>query len=120
MRTTKQRACIKDVFSHSKFALSAEELLQACQKKLPNIGIATIHREIKRLREENSLEEVKIPGDPIRFCYAGKHHHHHFKCKVCDTVFDIPCTGEDIKLPKGFKKSEHQINLFGTCSTCGI
>ncbi len=118
MRTTKQRDCIHKVLESSQFALSTEELLTECQKELPNLGIATIHREIKRLRDEHKLEEVQIHGDPIRFCLADKHHHHHFKCNDCQKVYDIACSGVDVNLPKGFKKAEHEVNIFGTCKSC--
>jgi Fur family ferric uptake transcriptional regulator len=118
MRATKQRDCIHEILSHSQFALSAEELLDLCQKQMPNLGIATIHRELKRLRDDNKLEEVQIPHDPIRFCLTEKHHHHHFKCNDCNKVYDIACSGVDVSLPKGFKKAEHEVNIFGTCKAC--
>lgn len=119
MRSTTQRETIFEVLSHSSQALSAEELLAECQKTVPNMGIATIHRELKRLREEHQLEEVKIPNDVLRFCLSNKHHHHHFKCTDCNKVYDIDCGSVDLKLPKGFKKAEHEVNIFGTCKECG-
>lgn len=118
MRNTVQREKIFDVLSKTSQALSPEELLSECQKEISNMGIATIHREIKRLRDEEKLEEVKIPNDVIRFCLAKKHHHHHFKCEDCGKVFDIECNGLDVPLPKGFKRKSHEINIFGSCDKC--
>lgn len=118
MRSTKQKDCIHDVFRQTSLALSADELLLECQKTIPNMGIATIHRELKRLREQHQLEEVKIPNDALRFCLANKHHHHHFKCTDCNKVYDIDCGNVDLKLPKGFKKAEHEVNIFGVCDKC--
>ena len=118
MKSTKQREAIFEILTSSNQALSAEELFNACQKQVPNLGIATIHREIKRLRDDNKLEEVKLPGDILRFCLTEKHHHHHFKCNNCNKVYDITCEGVDVKLPKGFKKAEHEVNIFGTCKNC--
>lgn len=118
MKSTKQRETIYEVLSTSQQALSPEELLSACHESMANMGIATIHRELKRLRDENLLEEVKLPGDILRFCLKNKHHHHHFKCNSCNKVYDIDCGGVDVKLPKGFKKAEHEVNIFGTCGSC--
>jgi len=118
MRATKQKDCIHEILEQTKLALSAEELLAECQKFVPNMGIATIHRELKRLRDVRQLEEVKIPNDVLRFCLTDKHHHHHFKCNSCNKVYDIDCGGVDVKLPKGFKKAEHEVNIFGVCKEC--
>jgi Fur family ferric uptake transcriptional regulator len=119
MRSTKQKDCIHEVLAQTSLALSADELLLECQKTVPNMGIATIHREVKRLRDEQQLEVVIIPNDVLRFCLANKHHHHHFKCNDCNKVYDIDCGSVALKLPKGFKKSEHEVNIFGTCKECG-
>lgn len=117
-RSTVQRETIMEVLSHSHYALSPEELLTECQKHLPAMGIATIHRELKRLRDEHTLEEVQVPHDVLRFCITKKHHHHHFKCTSCEKVYDIDCHGLDVKLPSGFKKTAHELNIFGICSNC--
>lgn len=118
MKNTKQRECIHDVLRVSQQALSPEELFLECQKKLPSIGIATIHRELKRLREENELEEVVLANDVLRFCLKEKHHHHHFKCSSCNRVYDIGCGGVSANLPDGFKNAEHDVNFYGLCKNC--
>jgi Fur family transcriptional regulator, ferric uptake regulator len=118
MRATKQRECIYNVLKQTSLALTIDDILVECQKTFPSIGIATINREINRLRNENKLEQVKITSDNLRFCLANKHHHHHFKCTKCNKVYDIDCGDFNIKLPHGFIKEDHEINIFGTCINC--
>ncbi len=118
MKNTKQRETIYKALEETDQALSPEQLLELCQESVSNIGIATIHRELKRLRDEDKLEEVRVHGDVLRFCLKDKHHHHHFKCNSCNNVYDIPCGSIEVKLPKGFKKAEHEVNVFGVCGNC--
>ena len=118
MKTTKQREIISEVLSHADQALSADQLLAKCRSKLPNMGIATVHRALKRLRDDNQVEEIKLTNDVLRFCTKAKHHHHHFKCNSCNKVYDIDCKGVNVKLPKGFIKAEYELNVFGICGNC--
>ncbi|MBN2448575.1 MAG: transcriptional repressor [Phycisphaerae bacterium] len=119
-RDTSQRRAILGAFEKAARPLSPQEVLQSAQCHVPAIGMATVYRNIKRLIEEAVLEAVQLPGEPPRYELAGKHHHHHFHCRVCGRLYEVDgCLAAFRKLtPKGFKLEGHDLLLFGQCARC--
>lgn len=119
-RKTQQRAAIRSAFENADRPLSPAEVLEVAQAAVPGIGIATIYRNVKALVEEAWLAEVPLPGSPSRYEVAGKHHHHHFRCRLCDRVYDVDACPPDLRAltPRGFRLEGHDITLFGRCAAC--
>lgn len=119
-RKTRQRSTILDVFEHSSGPLSPQEVLDKAQEHIPELGIATVYRNIKSFVESGALQAVPIPGQPDRYEAAGKKHHHHFFCRVCHRAFEMTgCPGSlDALAPDGFQTEGHEIYLYGRCKDC--
>ena len=119
MRKTIQKETIRGVFETADHPLTAQEACEAAQEQLATIGIATVYRAIKSLSDVGFLHPVEIGGGPVRYERASLHHHHHFVCKSCETVFDIPghCgTLDDV--PEGFVAHHHEVTVYGLCADC--
>lgn len=119
-RSSLQLRTIQHVFETSKHPLLAEEALGAAQKKLPSLGIATVYRAIRSLRNSGFLKVVELPGESTRYEMARKEHHHHFHCRKCKRVFEVescPSSLKNFKLP-GFAIEGHEITFYGSCSNC--
>lgn len=119
-RKTRQKAAIREVFSSVGRPLGPFEVLEFAQPKIKGIGIATIYRNIKALLEEGWLTTVELPGEPSRYEVAGKEHHHHFSCRICNRIFEVPGCPIPVKpqLPAGFVSESHEIVLYGFCNQC--
>ncbi len=119
-RKTKQRDAIIDVIKSEGRPLSHHEIYHKAVKIVPNLGIATVYRAVKDFMISGLLDQVTLPGDVTRFELAGKHHHHHFWCRLCDRLFEVEgCTGKiGISPPRGFRAEHHEIFFKGLCSTC--
>lgn len=120
-RDTRQRQAIWEALEQEQRPLAPAEVLQLAKRTLPRLGIATVYRTLKALVEEGRLVVVDLPGEPQRYELAGLGHHHHFHCRECDRVFDVPGCGmheQPAKLPMGFKVEEHEVWLTGLCDTC--
>lgn len=119
-RNTNQRKAIRDVFTEANRPLSTHEVLAAAQQHIRGLGIATVYRTIKLLLDSGWLTTVKLPGEPPRYEIAGKPHHHHFYCRHCARVFEVP--GSDALLnavvPAGFRLEGHDLVLRGRCADC--
>jgi len=100
--------------------MSPEEVLEAAQKRVSGLGIATVYRTLKALVEEGWLVAVDLPGQPSRYELAGKEHHHHFHCRICGRVFELDgCVGRLGELvPPGFQMTGHDLLLYGYCQPC--
>ena len=118
-RRTKQQQAIQRAITASKRPLSPGEVLARARRSSPTLSLATVYRGLKRLEDEGAIARVEIPGQPTRFesQRAASQHHHHFVCRVCDRVYDIPgcAPGVDGLAPKGFRVESHEIVLFGVC-----
>lgn len=119
-RQTKQRQVIDSILKHTDRPLLPKELLNQAQVSLPQLGIATVFRTLKKMVDEGSATVVSLPGDSPRYERSDLEHHHHFKCSDCSNVFDIQgCPGHlEQLLPAGFQLTDHEITLLGRCADC--
>ena len=58
------------------------------KKKLPQISLATVYRNLDSMAKKGMIKEIHIKPD--RFNYDGvESKHHHFQCTGCGMVFNI-------------------------------
>lgn len=122
VRKTNQREGVIHVIKESAGPLTPQEILDRTQKNGANIGIATIYRTLKLMVEAKQIVIVTLPDGQTRYELAHLNHHHHFKCRLCQQIFDLEqCPiqiGKNIELPEGFTLEGHEITLFGLCKHC--
>jgi Fur family ferric uptake transcriptional regulator len=120
-RDTRQKRAIRDVFERTARPLSTDEVLEAAQKTIAGLGIATVYRSIRALVEEGFVEVVDVPGRSPLYERAGKGHHHHFICTECDRAYELEGCTTQIKgaLPRGFTATGHDVTIYGVCQACG-
>lgn len=120
-RNTKQLEvvweAIKDDTSHP----TADQIYAKVRKKLPNVSLGTIYRNLQKLVADAKLQVLML-GRLQRFDPLVKRHQH-FICKKCGQVFDVLVDEESeiqpAKLPHaGFKVSSHQVAFYGACKRC--
>jgi Fur family ferric uptake transcriptional regulator len=119
-RNTRQRAAIERVFSEAARPLHPQEVLSAARRFVPQMGIATVYRALKSLYDEGRVVTVELPGEPARYESAALEHHHHFQCRRCQKVFELAGCSIDFsgQTPPGFRVEDHEVVLYGRCSTC--
>lgn len=119
-RHTRQRHSIRAALEVAGRPLLPVEIQLAAQHEVPALGLATVYRNLKQLVEAGEIQQVELPGEPPRYELAGHKHHHHFRCRHCDRVFDVhACPGNMQKLaPRGFVVDDHELTLYGACSDC--
>jgi Fur family ferric uptake transcriptional regulator len=119
-RNTKQRDAIREVFERTARPLGPTEVLEEGRAHVAGLGIATVYRTINSLVESGWLVPVELPGEAPRYERSGAAHHHHFRCRACDRVFEIQgCPGDLTELtPTGFVLEAHEVVLYGVCASC--
>ena len=89
---------------------------------IPGLGIATVYRTVKALREEGAVLTVELPGEEPRYESVGRGHHHHFRCVACERTFDLAVCPVGIPsgttLPGGYTVEDHSLTLYGRCAGC--
>lgn len=121
-RSTRQRKAIEDVLVHAARPMTPEELLVLAQAKVPQLGIATVYRAIKDLRDTGQVVPVEVSGHPTCYESADRGHHHHFHCRACQRVFEVDGCVHGVQgiAPTGFRVEDHEIVLRGLCAECAV
>ncbi len=121
-RQTSQRLAIEAAFRSASRPLAPQEILQTARGHVPSLNLATVYRTLKRMLADGVIQPVDLPGEPARYelqAAAGQHHHH-FRCRRCDSVFDLQGCVAGLRrlLPEGFRMTGHDIVLYGSCAAC--
>ena len=117
MRYSKQRETIHHIIANTKSHPTADWIYQESKKKIPNISLGTVYRNLKSL--EKSGQIIAIPtGNAVR--YDGNiEKHNHLKCTECNELVDVIIFQEDISksmLKKyNFKVEEIDVIILGKC-----
>jgi len=122
-RNTKQRDAILATIREAEGPLTVPEIHDRAQADAENLGRATVYRTIRILLDQGDIASVVLPDGQTRYEASDLGHHHHFRCRACDQVFDLDICPLSIpqgtRLPGGFRVEDHEITLYGLCPACG-
>lgn len=124
MRKTKQRETILDAFLSSSRHITAAELHENILRQHPEIGFATVQRNLNLFCESGIAEEIKIGRQKTRYEQKiGHEHHDHLICLKCGSFIEV----KDQKIEKlqdrlaeanNFRPLRHKLEIYGLCSKC--
>lgn len=120
IRITSQQKIILDYLKGVKTHPYAEIVYEEVKKKLPQISLGTVYRNLNVLKEKGEIQEIK---SKIARYDADISCHAHFICENCGVIFDVfekIADEENIKNKK-IKFGEiknFQLYLFGICNNC--
>lgn len=119
-RRTKQGEAISRVLENCRAPLSAVEILARAKVLAPEMGVATVYRHLNRWLQEGKLTPVEFAGETCRYETTGRAHHHHFLCRECGEVFELPGCVDGLHsiVPAGFVPRQHEITIYGACPHC--
>lgn len=121
-KRTRQREEILGAILRSEGPLSVPEVHERASRELPRLGIATVYRALGALRESGDIVTVSLPGEEPRYEPVGRGHHHHFRCRTCEQIFDLEVCPvgipEGTTLPGGYRVEDHHLTFYGRCAGC--
>lgn len=124
LRHTTQRQRILETFLKGERHITAEGLYKSVQKTYPNIGFATVYRNLKLMSESGIAEEIKIGNQKSKYEYVDvEKHHDHLICTKCGRfyeVFDERIESLQVKLAErnNFLPVRHRLEIYGLCRHC--
>jgi Fur family ferric uptake transcriptional regulator len=124
LRHSEQRMQILEVFLQTEKHLTAEELHRLTQRKNPSIGMATVYRTLKLLRDSGLCRELRLDDGTTRYEHLYNHDHHdHMVCTGCGALVEVVDTRIEKlqdKLAKahGFHIKSHKLEIYGICRKC--
>jgi Fe2+ or Zn2+ uptake regulation protein len=122
-RNTRQRTVILDILRQTRSHPSAEAIYREARKKLPNISLGTVYRNLGFLRDQGMVKEIRAAISAGSRFEAAIPPHAHFHCCHCDLVVDIPLP--ETLYDFGWERSEHissinelELHVIGACANC--
>ena len=121
-RSTRQRTIVLEIVGRAKTHPTAEEVFTIARKKLPEISLATVYRNLHLLAEEGKIREVQFAGGTLR--YDGMTmEHEHFCCRSCGMVQDLPASIPDHTIAAlqerlGVTLERYSLDYYGLCKKC--
>lgn len=124
MKYSKQRDLIYQTVCQYPIHPTADDVYQLVKKEMPQIGIATVYRNLGTLSQLHVLRRYRSEDGVDRFD-ANMHEHPHFHCTECHKMFDYPSDNyEEIKASIMGKSSFHEksieITVKGICDRCFV
>ena len=124
LRNTRQREVILDAFLSADKHITVEELFNMIKKKNPEIGYATVHRNLGLFGECGLADEIKIGKQKTRYEQKiGQEHHDHLVCLKCGRFIEV----RDERIEKlqdklaeanDFLPQKHKLEIYGLCKKC--
>jgi len=118
----------RDLIAHAIFTapdhLTAAAVHQRLSGQGKRIGIATVYRTLKLLKECGLAFERHFGDGVSRYEVAwADEHHDHLICVECEKIIEFEDEGIEelqhkVAARKGFKLVRHKLELYGVCKDC--
>jgi Fur family transcriptional regulator, ferric uptake regulator len=124
LSVTGSRKKILELFLQSNGALAHSDIEKKTGEKFDRV---TVYRTLQSFLDKGIIHTIPTSDNSIRYalckddCSSGHHHdnHVHFVCNKCSTTTCLDhVTIPSVKLPTGFKATEFQMVVNGTCKSC--
>jgi len=124
LRNTSQREIILNAFLSAGKHITVDELFEKIREKNPEIGYATVHRNLRLMCDCGIADEIKIGQGKTRFePKLDQKHHDHLICLKCGQFTEV----NDEKIEKlqdklaevnDFIPQRHKLEIYGICKKC--
>lgn len=126
LRATPQRTIILELLHEVEghHHLTAQELFQKAQDRLPGLNLATIYRTLEGLYEAGLVDRMDAGQDTVRYSLRDPAHlHGHLHCRQCHQgpvigPEDLAAIARLIAERYGFVLDVNHLTLNGICKNC--
>lgn len=121
-RTTRQRQAVLEELRMVKTHPTANEVYQMVRKRLPNISLGTVYRNLEILSEKGIIQKLELARTRRR--YDGMNEvHYHARCVSCGRVDDVPLNpmqmiDESVTRLTDYEIFSHRLEFIGLCPDC--
>lgn len=124
LKATRQRDLIVRAFFEAGRHTSAEELYRHVHARDPRIGLVTVYRTLKLLRDAGLAEELRFADNFARYDpNLADGQHDHLVCSRCGKILEFdgsPIAGLQRAVGKQFEFTVHghRLQIYGLCCDC--
>lgn len=121
-RMTSQRRVVAEVLVGDHVHLTAEEVHDLAQARLPEISRATVYNTLNELVAMDELLEVDVVNGPKRYDPNVSEEHDHLVCDSCHAIRDVPRSRKLPPIPEGDRAdyliTAVDVTYRGLCPAC--
>jgi Fur family ferric uptake transcriptional regulator len=120
---TRQRELVARTFFGLGRHVSAHDLYREVRRRNKRIGLVTVYRTLKLLRDAGLADERRFTRDFSLFEPKPRRHHDHMICVRCGEIVEfenetIEDLQEEAARRAGFTIISHKLELYGKCRKC--
>jgi Fe2+ or Zn2+ uptake regulation protein len=117
-RWTKQIKVVVDIVYESDRPLSADEVYRKARRRIANISLGTVYRNLNKLVDEGLVAETQNNGIST-FC-RHPFPNAHFECDQCHKLVSVPVELNILELSRqsGMRVERWSLHLGGSCKEC--
>jgi Fur family ferric uptake transcriptional regulator len=122
LKMTVQRRVILEEIRSARTHPSTDELYLAVRRRLPDISMATVYRNLETLAEHGLIRRLWEVGAPRR--YDGEiADHYHVVCERCGRVDDVPLGAvngfiDEVRRVSDYDVQGYRLGFYGLCPDC--
>jgi Fur family transcriptional regulator, peroxide stress response regulator len=121
MRVTPQRCAVYANLLGREDHPTVEQLLRDLNQSFPISSQATVYSSLQSLRDAGLVREVLLDQGVSRYD-ANVEPHHHFRCRGCGVIEDIPWSSLPPVSLEGLRASlkaeSYEVIVHGVCDRC--
>ena len=119
IKITSQRLEILKYLDEHHTHPDVEEIYSELKKKHPSLSRTTVYNSLEILKKNKIVQSLTISGSELRYD-TEESLHHHFLCKKCGAILDIPitCPNMNRTLDGGHRVEEVHGYFKGICKNC--
>lgn len=122
MRYSKQKEIVLKTVQESCNHPDAKDIYTKVKKKIPNISLGTVYRNLNNLSDEGLIKKVLLENGNDRYDKTLDNHNHIF-CVSCEKISDVDVLLKNSEICKiesetGFKITNSNFNIKGICKDC--
>lgn len=122
LRATRPRLLVLELIERSGGHWSADSLADELRRRGERISRASVYNVLSSLTECGLVARAEAGPGCALYERADQARHHHFVCRCCDTVVDVPraagaLSPARLRLP-GARVEEAQVVFRGLCPDC--
>ena len=122
VRKTIQQKLVLDAVKTLHNHPTMDQVYEEVQQRYPEIGRATVYRNLLQLSDEGKISAVALPVSPMRYDDRTSPHYH-FRCRQCGDILDVDVDlgnilENKINAPDGIVIEAFNILFSGLCQRC--
>ncbi len=124
--TSQRKIVLNAMLEHEDEHLTVEEIYGYIKETNPEVGLATVYRNIQLLNEMKIVDKLSLADGFTRYELSNdedSHTHHHLICEDCGKVIEVKedlmdSIEQSFLSSYGFLVKDHQAKFFGLCDDC--